>query len=486
MLLNDGDQPLKLNSASLRLTHGTSMVPAGTNTYAFTYVGGTDFPAAFVSAGTTYSVGYNAGTQLMMMTMNTGNYNAGTAIALPIGGPAKKVGRFSLKITNTDWVAGATTGLAFNANGNGAVMYVNGSNFSTAMGQSTPSLLSISSPCVLTIPVSCSITSAVSNIVDVTCYGISTGEATVTLTNATAPVIWQLNGNTISGSGTSIALSSLNWGNNSVAFTDNTGCTGIATFAIGGPSLPMTVVGCTHTDAGCNSGAGTVTAGLIVNPVGAPVYSWTDSMNVVVSTDTAATLPPGTYTLTVTDNCSSTTCTQTILEVDSFATSFSSSSCDVYNLPWGGSVSVSGDYLHTYTTTAGCDSTVTAHVSILTGLFTSFSDSSATMYFLPWGDTATTSGDYVFTYTASNGCDSEVTAHITIIIGTGISEHELDAGNYYSVSGNAILLTDKISNAELFTDKGEKVRMNNLSPGVYFLRGIFNRKMMTFKVWVRN
>jgi hypothetical protein len=42
-----------------------------------------------------------------------------------------------------------------------------------------------------------------------------------------------------------------------------------------------------------------------------------------------------------------------------------------YTLPWGGAVTTSGDYLHTYQTVNGCDSVVTAHITINTALILS-------------------------------------------------------------------------------------------------------------------
>ncbi len=486
LLLNDGTLPLKFNSASLRMNHSAAIIPAGTNTIQFSYVGGSEFPAAYVSIPSTYNVGYNAGSRLLQLTMSPGNYSSNTAIDIPVGGPAKKVGRFSLKIMNTDWVTGASAGLTYFTNGNGAVVYVNGSSISTAMSQTTTSIFALDPPCTLNIPTSCTITSAVSNIAAVSCFGGTDGGATVTLTNATAPVTWNLNGDTIPGNTTTINLSALSYGNNSVTYTDAGGCTGIANFSVGGPTAAMTIIGCTHTDALCNSGTGSVTAGTLVNPVGAVTYSWVDTTGSVLSVNPSVNLPPGEYTLTVTDNCSSTSCSQTIADVDSFATDYSSNSCVTYSLPWGTVVSLSGDYTHTFQSTAGCDSTVTAHVTILNETSSDFADTATDVYYLPWGDTALTSGDYTFTYTAVNGCDSIVTAHVVIEVGTGISDVSINPSSFYSVDRNSIFVSDKIRKSELFNNAGQKVGMKNLSEGTYFLRMLFHERVMTQKIIIRN
>lgn len=483
MLLNDGDQPLKLNSGSFRMTHSATIVPAGTNTYSFTYVGGSDFPGAFLAIPSTYNVNYTATSRLMQLTMSTGNYTSSTAISIPVGGPAKRVGRFSLKITNANWVTSASVGIAYSVNGNGAVMYVNGSNLSSVMGQSSPSIFSTTPPCALTIPTSCNITSSTSGINDVTCYAGTNGSATITLTNASAPVTWNLNGVTVSGNGTSNTFSNLAYGNNSVSFTDATSCTGIQNFSIGGPLLPMTVIGCSHTDVPCHGSNGTVTAGTVFNSVGTTTFSWRDSVGTFISSNATVTQPPGTYTLMVTDNCSSTTCTETISQAAAITSDYSSTACDAYNLPWGGSVTSPGDYSHTYPASGGCDSIVTAHVLIKNSTSSSYNDTAIDVYYLPWGDTATTSGSYVFTYAGLNGCDSNVTAQIVILpLGTGIEEGDLTNTNLYSISENSIILSNKITKAELFTQHGQSIRMNNLNPGIYFLRVIFNKKLITYKI----
>jgi hypothetical protein len=45
---------------------------------------------------------------------------------------------------------------------------------------------------------------------------------------------------------------------------------------------------------------------------------------------------------------------------------FTAAACLTYTLPWGGAVTTSGDYLHTYQSVNGCDSVVTAHITINT------------------------------------------------------------------------------------------------------------------------
>src|SRR5205085_870384 len=77
-------------------------------------------------------------------------------------------------------------------------------------------------------------------------------------------------------------------------------------------------------------------------------------------------------------------------------------------------VTTSGYYVHTYQTINGCDSVVTAHITLSPVVATDFTQAACLIYNLQWGTTITTSGDYVHTYQTINGCDSVVTAHITI------------------------------------------------------------------------
>ncbi|MFV8367926.1 SprB repeat-containing protein, partial [Flavobacterium sp. XS1P27] len=72
------------------------------------------------------------------------------------------------------------------------------------------------------------------------------------------------------------------------------------------------------TDAACYlASTGSVTAGAVTNAVGTVTYSWKNASNIEVGNSAnVSNLPAGTYTLTVTDNCSSKTNSVTISQPD--------------------------------------------------------------------------------------------------------------------------------------------------------------------------
>lgn len=185
-------------------------------------------------------------------------------------------------------------------------------------------------------------------------------------------------------------------------------------------SAPLNTVKVSVTGIGpsCNGGSGgtdgfaAAVASSTANPVS---YSWNTLPE--QTTDTATTLAAGNYTVVVTDINSCTASASIQLNNSTPAISFNAMACDSFLLPWGGTANSSGDYVHTYTNFAGCDSLVTAHVIINhSSQPTSFTATGCDSYTLPWGGTVNMSGPYQHTYTNAAGCDSIVTANVTIDI----------------------------------------------------------------------
>ncbi|KLT67967.1 choice-of-anchor L domain-containing protein, partial [Flavobacterium sp. ABG] len=149
---------------------------------------------------------------------------------------------------------------------------------------------------------------------DVTCFGASTGTVTAgAVTNAVGTVTysWKNSSNTVVG--TTATVSNLPAGTYTLTVTDT--CSSQSnSVTIGQPTAALTLAASSKTDAACfGASTGTVTAGAVTNSVGTVTYSWKNSSNTVVGTTaTVSNLPAGTYTLTVTDSCSSKTNTVTI------------------------------------------------------------------------------------------------------------------------------------------------------------------------------
>ena len=133
----------------------------------------------------------------------------------------------------------------------------------------------------------------------------------------------------------------------------------------------------------------------------------------------ATGLPAGTYLVEVSDayGCVVTSTSVKLTEPAAITSSFSVTDCNSYT--WGtATYTQSGVYTQKYTSTNGCDSTVTLTLTInKTQYGDVYVTDCQTSYTWPLsGQTYSASGDYPYTLTggASNGCDSIVTLHLTI------------------------------------------------------------------------
>ncbi len=148
------------------------------------------------------------------------------------------------------------------------------------------------SSAVITEPDSIGITAVVDN--NVSCYGGSDGQATVSVSGGTPPYIYQWDNLQIDS--TAIVLPA---GTIGVTVTDAAGCTQTASVTI---TQPDSVSGFT-TQANqvlCNGGSsGTA---VVIASGGTPgyTYQWNDNAN--TQNDTVTNLAAGTYTVTITDN----------------------------------------------------------------------------------------------------------------------------------------------------------------------------------------
>ena len=111
--------------------------------------------------------------------------------------------------------------------------------------------------------------------------------------------------------------------------------------------------------------------------------------------------------------------TVSVIVWPTYATSFEASACVSYQ--WNDTTyNETGDYTLNLTSTHGCDSIVTLHLTISDSLSTEFERTRCNSY--TWnGITYSESGDYEQEFSTIEGCDSIVTLHLTI---TGPIYHE--------------------------------------------------------------
>jgi SprB repeat/Secretion system C-terminal sorting domain len=147
---------------------------------------------------------------------------------------------------------------------------------------------------------------------NVICFGASTGAINLTPSGGTGPYTFSWTGPN-SFSAITEDISGLVAGIYSVTITDSKNCSITKNATITQPSVGLALGTCSKTDVSCSGGDGSVTAGAVSNAVGTVHYSWKNSSNTVVgTTSSVSSLSAGTYTLTVTDDCSSKTCTVTV------------------------------------------------------------------------------------------------------------------------------------------------------------------------------
>ena len=206
------------------------------------------------------------------------------------------------------------------------------------------------------------------------------------------------------------------------------GCDSIVTLHLTLPAQLLSVTA-TGTNPACNGGFGSVT---VTGQGGAApytiyIYETSDLTSAVKAfsgvgenvSKVATGLPAGTYLVEVSDayGCVVTSTSVKLTEPAAITSSFSVTDCNSYT--WGtATYTQSGVYTQKYTSTNGCDSTVTLTLTInKTQYGDVYVTDCQTSYTWPLsGQTYSASGDYTYTLTggASNGCDSIVTLHLTL------------------------------------------------------------------------
>ncbi|WP_191408341.1 SprB repeat-containing protein, partial [Flavobacterium bizetiae] len=319
------------------VTAGAVTNSIGTLTYAWKN-------AANVSVGTTASVsGLVAGTYTVTVTDNCSSQSNSVTILQPTAALALAASSKTDVVCFGKNTGTVTAGAVTNAVGTVTYSWLNSANVSVGTTASVSGL--VAGTYTVTVTDNCSSQSnsvtilqpaaalalAASSKTDITCFGASTGTVTAgAVTNAVGTVTYAWKNSSNVSVGTTASVSGLLAGTYTVTVTDN--CSSQSnSVTILQPAAALALATSSKTDVICfGKNTGTVTAGVVTNAVGTVAYSWLNSANVSVGTTASVSgLVAGTYTVTVTDNCSSQSNSVTILQPAAALALAASSKTDV-------------------------------------------------------------------------------------------------------------------------------------------------------------
>ena len=151
LVTNTGKVDLRWNSCVIRMNIPAAILPPGTQTYEFNYLGGSDFPLSFPSAGKACSgANFNAVKNILLWVSSPSLvYNNHTCSApLIAAGQTKQIGRFSFKITSSTFQKGAAA-ITWHTTSS-CILYEACSHTTLGFGNSGNRVLA--EPCMLTVP----------------------------------------------------------------------------------------------------------------------------------------------------------------------------------------------------------------------------------------------------------------------------------------------------------------------------------------------
>ncbi|MCP2029780.1 F0F1-type ATP synthase beta subunit, partial [Flavobacterium sp. HSC-32F16] len=323
----------------------TGTVTAGTVTNAMGTVTYSWKNASNVSVGNTASVSnLPAGTYTLTVSDNCSSQTNLVTITQPTAalalGTSSKTDVSCFGASTGTVTAGAVT----NAVGTVTYSWKNASNVSVGNTASVSNLpagtytLTVSDNCstqtnlvTITQPTA-ALALGTSSKTDVSCFGASTGTVTAgAVTNAVGTVTYSWKNASNVSVGNTASVSNLPAGTYTLTVSDNCSSqTNLVT--ISQPTAALALGTSSKTDVSCfGASTGTVTAGIVTNAVGTVTYSWKNASNVSVGNSASVSnLPAGTYTLTVTDSCSSQTNLVTITQPTAALALGTSSKTDVF------------------------------------------------------------------------------------------------------------------------------------------------------------
>jgi hypothetical protein len=118
--------------------------------------------------------------------------------------------------------------------------------------------------------------------------------------------------------------------------------------------------------------------------------------------------------------------------------------CDSYTAPDGQVYTTSGMKTAIIPNTAGCDSTITIHLTVNQSTISTLTETVCDSYTAPDGQIYTTSGMKTAVIPNAAGCDSTITINLTVNQSTVSTLYETVCFEYVSPSGNHIWTADDI------------------------------------------
>ena len=241
---------------------------------------------------------------------------------------------------------------------------------------------------------------------DVSCNGGTNGTATV-IASGGSNYTYAWNTNPVQ---TGASANNLSAGTYLVTVTAGCSATTTATVTINEPS---SLVGSVTSSAACIGSNGQIN--ISASGGTAPYMYSSDGINFQSSNNFI--FPPGNYVIRIKDFAGCIDSVQATIDALPFSnSSFTASACSAYTLPWGTQVTSSGIYVHTYQGINGCDSIVTANISIspVVSSSQSLNICSNELPFTWNGQGIIAAGIYKDTLISQSGCDSIVTLTLAV------------------------------------------------------------------------
>ena len=222
----------------------------------------------------------------------------------------------------------------------------------------------------------------------------------------------------------------------------------------------------THTYQTIHSCDSVVTANVTINPSASYSYDVAECVSYSLPWGGSATTTGSyshSYSGAAANGCDSVVIVN--VSINSNSSTINATGCNNVQLPWT-SVNASGTYTNVYTNANGCDSTVTAIVTVKKSTYNSI-DTSVVGGLVWHGTQYATNGTYTYSYTNSNGCESVDTLHLTILLPADVFIFPNPNNGIFTIS-----YTDKLNGVSspcfmtVYDEKGARVFTKTFPPSL--------------------